>query len=488
MSKLTRRNFVKTTFAAGLAASVLPTDRVLGANSDIRIAVVGFNSRGRSLIGGFNALDGVRVAALCDIDSAVLNRVADGLDKKTKTKVQRYTDIRKLLSNKNIDAVAFATPVHWNGYGTLLALDAGKDVYVEKPVCHTLQEGQLMLAAARKKKLIVQSGTQNRSDIGMRAVVPDIQGGKLGKIEFIHSYWNRPRGNIGKVTGPQQPPSTVDYDLYLGPAPKKPMMRKRFHYDWHWQWDYGCGEVCNLGNHQIDMARWVAGIDRLPDQTITFGGRAYDDDGQTPNTMLTAFLYNDNIPIFWESRNLPAVPGKRGSDPIMGSTAAIYAKCEGGYFVGGRGGGSTYDNAGKLIKKYPGDGGGRSHLQNFIDAVRSRKHETLRAEIAIGRLSTSMCHLSNISYKLGKVAAPGDNCYTKQIEALKINPYFATRWESMQAHLKINKVDTNKTPMLIGAPLQMDAKTETFTGPAETAKKATALATKDYRAGFTLPG
>jgi predicted dehydrogenase len=488
MSKLTRRTFVKTTFAAGLATAILPNARVLGANNDIRVAVVGFNSRGKGLIGGFQRTPGVRLAALCDADNAILTRVADGIDKKTKTKVQRYTDVRKLLNNKNIDVVAFATPVHWNGYGSLLALDAGKDVYVEKPVCHTLQEGQLMLAAARKKKLIVQAGTQNRSDIGMRALVPDIQAGKLGKIEFIHAFWNKPRGAIGKVSGPQTPPASVNYDVYVGPAPKKPLMRKRFHYDWHWQWDFGAGEVCNLGNHQIDMARWTAGIDRLPDQVFTFGGRAYDDDGQTPNTVLTAYLYNDNIPIFWESRNLPAVPGKRGSDAIKGNTAAIYVKCENGYFIGGRGGGATYDNAGKLIKKYPGDGGDKSHFVNFIDAVRSRKHESLRADIAIGRLSTAMCHLSNISYKLGKVAAPEDNCYGKQIEAAKANPFFAERWESMKSHLKINKVDTNRTPMLIGAPLQLDAKKEVFTGPTEIAKKANALTSKEYRAPFTLPG
>jgi predicted dehydrogenase len=487
MSKLTRRKFVKTTFAAGLAASILPTDRALGANSDIRVAVVGFNSRGQGLINDFLGVPGVRIIALCDADNAVLARIADKLDKKTKTKVQRYTDVRKLLANKDIDAVAFATPVHWNGYGSLLALDAGKDVYVEKPVCHTLQEGQLMLAAARKKKLIVQAGTQNRSDVGMRALVPDIQAGKLGKIEFIHSYWNKPRSSIGKVSGPQEPPASANYDVYVGPAPKKPLMRKRFHYDWHWQWDFGAGEVCNLGNHQIDLARWTAGIDRLPDQVFMFGGRAYDDDGQTPNTVLAAFLYNDNIPIFWESRNLPAVAGKKGSDPIMGKTAAIYVKCEGGYFVGGRGGGATYDNAGKLIKKYPGDGG-RSHMANFISAVRSRKHESLRADIAIGRLSTGMCHLANISYKLGKIAPPDDNCYSQQIEKAKTNPYFAARWESMKAHLKINKVDTNKTPMLIGAPLQLDAKKEVFTGPEEIAKKANALTSKEYRAPFTLPG
>jgi len=486
MSKLTRRKFVKTTLAAGLSASILPTDRALGANSDIRVGVVGFNSRGKGLIGGFQAVPGVRVAALCDADSAILEPTANKLDKTTGAKVRRYTDVRKLLDDKNIDAVAFATPIHWNGYGTLLALEAGKDVYVEKPVCHTLQEGRLILAAARKKKLIVQAGTQNRSDVGMIAAIPDIQTGKLGKIEFIHSYWNKPRGSIGKVAGPQKPPKSVDYDVYLGPAPAKPLMRKRFHYDWHWQWDYGSGDICNLGNHQVDMARWTAGIDRLPDRVFMFGGRMYDDDGQTPNTVLTAFLYNDNVPIFWESRNLPARPGKRGSDPIMGATAAIYVKCEGGYFVGGRGGGASYDLAGKQIKKYPGDGG-RSHIANFIQAVRSRKHEDLNADIAEGRLSTSMCQLANISYKLGRVAAPDDNRYTKQIEAAKTNPYFASRWESIKKHLKVNNVDVAKTPMLIGAPLQLDPKKEVFTGPADVAKEANALTAKEYRKPFTLP-
>ena len=182
MSQLTRRGFVKTTFATGLATAILPSARAVGANSDIRVAVVGVRGMGNYHIRGFHAIPGVRIVALCDADSAVLTRAADDLDKKAKTKVQRYTDVRKLLASKDIDAVSFATPVHWNGYGTLLALEAGKDVYVEKPVCHTLQEGRLMLAAARKHKRIVQAGTQNRSDTGMLAAVPDIRSESSGNL------------------------------------------------------------------------------------------------------------------------------------------------------------------------------------------------------------------------------------------------------------------------------------------------------------------
>jgi len=252
-SKISRRDFVKASAAAGLLSAV-PFARVQGANSDIRVAVVGVRNQGANHINWFRKIPGVRVVAICDADRSFLDREAKKFAERSE-KVDTYVDVRKLLDDKDIDAVVTATPNHWHALVTVWACQAGKDVYVEKPICHNLWEGRRMVEAARKYKRIVQGGTQRRSDEGLRETLEYIRQGNLGKMRLVRSFIYVRRDSIGKVDGPQPVPESVDYNLWCGPAPMAPLMRKSLHYDWHWVWPTGNGDFGNNGIHYIDIGR-----------------------------------------------------------------------------------------------------------------------------------------------------------------------------------------------------------------------------------------
>ncbi len=278
MGKLSRRDFIKSSLATaagvGIATSVPATvwSQVVGANDDIRVAVVGFRSQGAGHIKRFHNLQGVRVVALCDADKAILDREVKKF-KDRNEKVDAYTDVRRILDNKFTDAIVIATPNHWHSLLTVWGCQAGKDVYVEKPVSHNIWEGRKMVEAARKYKRIVQTGTQKRSDEGVQEAFEYIQKGELGKIVVARGFCYKRRKSIGKVNGPQPIPESVDYDLWTGPAPLGPLMRKSLHYDWHWVWATGNGDIGNQGIHEMDMCRWALGQKGLAPRVMSFGGR-----------------------------------------------------------------------------------------------------------------------------------------------------------------------------------------------------------------------
>ena len=308
MNSLNRRNFLKRSLlgAATVSFSARSWSQVAGANSAIRSAVVGFNGRGGSHINGLGGLSaqGVRMVGLCDVDSNVLQGGVSKLDK-AGTRVDGYTDIRKLLERKDIDVISIATPNHWHALATIWSVQAGKDVYVEKPVCHNVWEGRKMVEAARKYKKIVQTGTQCRSSSGIREAVQWVQGGNLGKITAARGLCYKPRGSIGKVEQDQPIPESINYDLWCGPAPMDPLRRARLHYDWHWIWNYGNGDLGNQGIHQMDIARWFLGENDLSPKVMSVGGRlGYVDDGETPNTQFVYHEY-DSAPLIFEVRGLP---------------------------------------------------------------------------------------------------------------------------------------------------------------------------------------
>ena len=335
MKRLTRRTFMKRSLAGGLAVTFAPYGRVLGANDDVRVAVVGFRSQGSNHIKWFGKIPGVRVVALCDVDRDFIDREVRKL-KERNEKVDTYVDYRKLLDDKNIDAIITATPNHWHSLVTVWACQAGKDVYVEKPVSHNIREGRKMVEAARKYNRIVQTGTQNRSDEGLMQAFEYIRQGRLGKILRARCYYFSPRGPIGKVDGPQPIPETVDYNLWMGPAPMVPLMRKNLHYDWHWQWPYGNGDLGNNGIHCIDVCRWALGYSTLAPRVISFGGKfLWDDDRQTPNTQVAFYDYKP-APIIFEMRNLPRKKGDSAMDAAYRNIRTmVVIECEGGYFAGG---------------------------------------------------------------------------------------------------------------------------------------------------------
>jgi predicted dehydrogenase len=478
MKGITRRDFVKGSMAAGAALAV-PFSRVLGANDDIRVAIAGFRGKGAQHIQVFRNLPGVRVVALCDPDTQILNREVKKFTD-TSEKVDACTDVRRLLDDKNIDAVVTASPNHWHALITVWACQAGKDVYVEKPVSHNIWEGRKMIEATRKYERIVQSGTQNRSDIGLREAVKYIQQGNLGKILWAHGLWFKMRPSIGRVDGPQPVPPHIDYDLWTGPAPLEPLRRKNLHYDWHWVWATGNGDMANLGAHQIDDCRWALGQSCLPARVISLGGRfGYIDDGETPNTQLAIFDYKP-APIILETRGLPMKKGVRAMDHYRGIRSGNIIQCEHGYFAGGRGGGWVFDNQGKKIKQFKGDGGA-GHQSNFIKAMRTRKKSDLNADIREGHISAALCHMANISYRLGSQSSPDKVKRTIQgsREGLKT-------FERFVLHLSANEVDLNKTPVVLGPWLSIDAAKERFVGDFPT-RWANELLKRDYRTPFVVP-
>lgn len=494
-SSLSRRSFLKTSAltVAGVALSARAWSQVNGANGDVRIAVVGLNGRGKNHLKSLADCRGARVVALCDPDSAVLEKARQSVGGEVRT----YRDIRDLLAAKDVDAITIATPNHWHSLAGIWACEAGKDVYVEKPVSHNVWEGRQLVAAARKFNRVVQAGTQIRSGEGLREAVAWVQAGNLGKIIVARGFCYKRRDSIGKVTETPPPPATVDLDLWCGPAPLAAPHRAKFHYDWHWQWPTGNGDVGNQGIHQMDVARWFLGERGLPRHTLSVGGRlGYIDDGQTPNTQVIVHDYA-TAPLLFEVRGLPAHPDAAGTsvDPALGGAEAAGARagtmdkyrgvsvgnvidCEGGYLVipdywTAR----AYDHAGNLVKEFKGRD---RHMQNYVDVIHSRRTPDLYGPIDEGHVSSALCHLGNISHELGRTAAPGETR-----EKIKADAVLSEAYGRMAEHLRRDGVDLEQTPATLGAVLQLANEAERFVGP--DAAKANALLRREYRAPFVVP-
>ncbi len=480
MNKLTRRDFIKGSMAAGAAMVVFtPYSRVLGANDNIRAAVVGIRGRGHGHIRWFGKIPGLRVVALCDADKKILQRDVDSFKKRNEN-VVAYVDYRKLLDDKNIDVIIIATPNHWHSLMTVWACQAGKDVYVEKPVSHNIWEGRKMVEAARKYNRIVQAGSQKRSDPGLIEAFGYIREGNLGAIKWARGFCYKRRGSIGKVDGPQPIPESIDYNLWCGPADMKPLMRKNLHYDWHWVWNTGNGDIGNQGLHEMDLARWALCQEGLPPRVISIGGRlGYEDDGETANTQIAFYDYKP-APLIFEVRGLP----RKKDDPAMDyfrkvTQIGVAIQCENGYFAGGGGGGWAYDNSGERIKQFKGDAGG-GHAANFIKAVRSRNVSDLNADIEKMHVSSALSHLGNISYRLGKKMSADEIK-----DSIKGDAELADSYERVLAHLAANEIDLTKTPLVNGPMLTMDTEKEVFIG--EHSEWANMYLKRNYREPFVVP-
>jgi hypothetical protein len=327
----------------------------------------------------------------------------------------------------------------------------------------------------------VQAGTQSRSSQGIKEAVAWVAEGNLGKIQIARGLCYKPRPSIGKTEGPQPVPENIDYDLWTGPAALIPPRRNSkqwgtVHYDWHWFWNYGCGDLGNQGIHQMDIARWFLGENSLSPRVFSVGGRlGYEDDGETPNTQIVYHGF-EKAPLIFEVRGLPEKTGAKNMDKYKGGSVAVVIECEGGHvLVPNYSGAIAYDKEGKQIKKWDGSS---NHYQNFIDAVRSRKYTDLNADIWEGHLSSALCHTGNVSYRLGHAASQGEIK-----EQIKGDKGASETFERMAEHLAANDVDLEKTKATLGVPLMMDPRVEKFIG--NTA--ADALLTREYRKPFVVP-
>jgi len=458
-----RRTFLKSGLAGGAALALAPHARVLGANDDLRVATVGLRSQGGYHVKCLRQLPGVRVVAVCDPDSDVLAREVKNAAK-LEQKIDTYTDVRKLLEDKNIDAITTATPDHWHALVTIWACQAGKDVYCEKPLCHSLWEGRKMIEAAAKYDRIVAFGNQNH---GKRTGPMRLEDPKLGKIRVAWASLNRGRKSIGKVAGPQTPPKSLDYNLWTGPAPLGPLMRKNLHYDWHWVWPTGTAETGNNGVYPLDALRLALGQNTLPRRVMSLGGRfLFGDDATTPNSLLTIFQYEPGPMVLFELRNLPSKEGPK--------TLPSRVKWERGT--------SGYPSVPGKSGETGGHKAHTGHLFNFLSTVRSRKKEELRADMLEGHLSTALVHMANTAYRMGtpqSIGAAKEAVQPRGEEAVAMLAGF-------QAHLEANGVDFAKTKMIVSPWLEMDAKKEQFVGDEELAGKANQLVRRKYREPFVI--
>jgi len=484
MSKLSRRDFIKSSMIAGATmAMAAPFSKVRGANNDIRMAVVGTGSQGGGHCRQWSRMEGVRLAAVCDADLSRAERI-----KKSNPDIKIYQDVRELLDDKSIDAISSATPNHWHSLVTVLACKAGKDVYIEKPVSHEIWEGRKMVEAARKYNRIVQTGTQKRSSMAHKEAFEWIHAGNIGAIKWSRGFCYKyrgpgSRGIVNGTNGPTQLPGSIDYNLWCGPADMVPLHREQLHYKWHWVWNTGNGDIGNQGIHEMDLARWALGdsAKELAPAVCSIGGRfGVDDAGETPNTLISFFDYKP-APLIFEVRGLHTAKGARRMDAYPGTSVdvGIVVQCEGGYWAARDGGGWIFDNDGNRIKQFAGGGGG-SHYQNFIDAVRSRKTEDLNADIEKGHISSALCHMGNISYRVGRQKSPEEIK-----ETINGNKEMMDSYKRFQEHLWANWVDLSVTNATVGPMLTMDPKTEKFTG--DWSELANMYVKRNYREPFVVP-
>ncbi|MAW59856.1 MAG: dehydrogenase [Planctomycetes bacterium] len=476
----TRREFFDTLLAAAAVGATSLHTRPLFAraprrspNETIRVGVIGVRGRGRAHIGEFKRMDNVEVAAICDADEAVVD-----LARKSVPDAKYYQDMRALIEDDTIDVISIATPNHWHSLASIWALQAGKHVYVEKPLSHDVYEGRALVEIAKASGLVVQHGTQARTATATRDAMQFLHEGGLGKVSLARALCYKRRGSIGKVDGPQAPPESCDYKLWCGPAGEHPLTRKNLHYDWHWNFATGNGDLGNQGVHQMDIARWGLGVDTLPSVVQSIGGRVgYVDDGNTPNTQVALFDYGPEKQLIFEVRGLKTPAYK-------GASIGVVFEGEKGYLVS-----ASYtkvqafDRDGQVMATFEGN---QNHFGQFMEAVRAGNPAMVNATPLDGHLSSALCHLGNVSYKLGLPTPVGQlgNSFDAfpQGAGAEIGREALARFGQ---HMQENGVNLEKEMGFVGPALQFDPQTERFHG--KRANEANQLLRKPPVEGFTVP-
>lgn len=467
-----------------------------GANDKLLCAVVGCKSRGGSHINAFVGRDDCEVAYIVDIDEKVGQDRCKSIEEKTGKAPRFVKDLREALDDKSLDIVSTATPNHWHALCGVWAMQAGKDVYIEKPISHDIPEGSALVAAAKKYKRMCQVGTQCRSNPALQNAMKFLADGGIGEVKLARGLCYKRRGSIGPL-GDYDIPAEMDFNLWSGPAPytSPKLTRQRFHYDWHWQRLYGNGDSGNQGPHQTDIARWGLGINRHPNSVIAYGGRLgyqaerndpdYVDAGDTANTEIAIYDYGDKCMVF-ETRGLSVNSSADMEintmfDSVKGNKIGVIFYGTEGYLLQ-----RTYshcvvfDLKGQVVKEFKGSG---DHFGNFVEAVRSRRSQDLNSDAFQGHLSAALAHLANISYYLGEnnKVSPGEA--KAVLEKVKSHDNNILTLNRTLRHLADNGVDLDKYPISMGPMLEFDPKKEVFTNSAE----ANAVLHREYRKPFVCP-
>jgi predicted dehydrogenase len=481
MARITRRKFIQRSAAASTAfglftvAGTKASGRVLGANDAIRVGVAGIHGRGQSHIDAFSRElknENVQVTYLIDPDTRWWDSRKSRVASAGGTDPQCVKDIRKALEDPNLDVVTVATCNHWHSLITVWACQAGKDVYVEKPISHNVFEGRQCVEAARKYGRVVQHGTQQRSSNERAREIAAVQSGKYGRLLVSKGYCCKPRWSIG--TKPlESPPKELDFNIWLGPAPEQSYHANLVPYNWHWFWDTGNGDIGNQGVHEMDVARWAIKDSTLPKSVWSLGGRfGYDDQGQTPNTQMAVFDYGDTLLVF-EVRGLVGdktdLPNKVSNE--FYTTDGVIR--DGKFYRNGAGEGEKVE--GPEAHVTPGGAFG-----SFIQAVRTRKPEDNNANAEVAHYSAALCHLANISYRLGTLEP-----YNKTSQSLGDNKLVVETFNNLGENLKVVGMKLDDTDYMVGKKLTFDPVSEQFTS--EGADVANPLLTRNYRAPFVVP-
>ncbi len=490
-----RREFVEQALAmAGIAlsgATVRAADAPAAGptttpTQKVRVAVIGCNGQGGGHIREWLDLPEVELVAISDCDpnayEAQMRRLEKGDSEHAAvrgTKPEYIKDFRALLDRKDIDAVSIATPNHWHALMAVWAMQAGKDVYVEKPCSHNVEEGRVMTQWARKLGRMCQMGVQSRSMSGTRKMMEFVKSGKIGTIKAAHAICFRLRDSIGLVNTPAPIPPGLDFDLWAGPAPKEIPVRKRLHYDWHWNHVTGNGDLGNQNPHELDKCRWAIGKQELPKRVVSLGGRlGYVDNGDVANSQVTIFQWDDAV-LISDVRGLPVKTpvtfGLKVANPLEKASAVIYGT-EGFVVSPNYTSGVAFDYDGHELGQWDG-GQYRQHFANFVKAIRSRRHEDLHLDIEDGHLSSALAHLGNVSWALG-APVPIDARPTLAGD----DPHVKASLDTFRTYLQDNAVDVSKTRLSLGRELTIDPTTEKSSDA-----EANRLFTRDYRKGYELP-
>lgn len=509
MKQFSRRQFNAASAAsvAGLAAAVHTSSSAKAAdspNEKLGVVVCGVNGRGQSHVAGFRNDPRAEIRAIVEVDAKVAENAAAKIEKDQGTRPKVYRDVREALDSDALQIVTCATPNHWHALIGVWAMQAGKDVYIEKPISHNVQEGRALVETAKKYGRMFQTGTQCRSSNGVIDLVDFIQSGGIGEVKLARGLCYKRRKSIGSL-GDYPVPDSIDFNLWSGPAtytdPK--VTRQRFHYDWHWQRHYGNGDSGNQGPHQTDVSRWGLGLERHPNSILTYAGRlgyqaerkdaGYIDAGDTANTQVSIYDYGDKTIVF-ETRGL-SVDNSADEEinALFGSNrgnkiGVIFYGSE-GYAIQGPNyeNGRAFDLKKNVIREFKhqsGDGALNDlHMSNFIDAVVSRDGSKLNADAMCGHLSASIAHLGNISYYIGQDNRVGPDDIAGAVEAFGSSDDDTATLRRTLIHLRDNGVKPEVEQLSLGPVLKFDPETERFADN----DAANAMLTREYRGEFKVP-